>query len=523
MMISSFLYGQEPDIVIEGKVTFITSKNVYVKFENTQMIKIGDTLRTSNNIPCLLVSNKSSSSVVCTIVNDCDIQKETLVTYTYNLNNEAIIEEETIVEDIGISYNDSIKAIEEQPKEVEYIEKIKSRLSASSYSTFSNIRDDNHRFVSRFSLNAYHINHSKYSLETYLNYRKNISTSNTDANALRVFNLAVRYDVDSTLSITLGRKINYKISSLGAIDGVQAEKYIGKNYVGVIAGFRPDIFDFGFNTNLLQYGAYIGRLTNSDKVRSQTTLGIAEQRNNGDLDRRFTYLQHSSTLFYKLNLYAASELDIYNKANDSIKNNPRLTNFYLSARYRFTRKVSLALSYDSRKRIIYYKTYETDIEQILDEDIARQGIRARLNIKPLRYVFTGFSYSKRFQSDNQNKSDNLYGYVSFSRLPKIGGRISLTYNRNSSNYLDSNIGSLRYSRTFMDNRLNADFYYRFVDYKYKSTVTDFNQHYFGTYLSYYIDRSLIISVSGEYSTYDAENNYRINTRIIKRFYRQRKK
>jgi len=94
---------------------------------------------------------------------------------------------------------------------------------------------------------------------------------------------------------------------------------------------------------------------------------------------------------------------------------------------------------------------------------------------------------------------------------------------NSSNYLDSNIASLRYSRAFMDNRLNADFYYRFVDYKYKSTVPDFNQNYFGVYLSYYIDRSLTISLSGEYSTYDIEDNYRINTRIIKRFYRQRKK
>ena len=132
-------------------------------------------------------------------------------------------------------------------------------------------------------------------------------------------------------------------------------------------------------------------------------------------------------------------------------------------------------------------------------------------------------YSKRFQSDIENKSNNLYGYVGYSKIQTIGERVSLSYNRNISNYLESNIASLRYSRAILDDRLNADFYYRFVDYKYKSTVPDFSQNYFGTYLSYYIDRSLIISLLGEYSTYSGENNYRINTRIIKRFYRQRKK
>jgi hypothetical protein len=109
-----------------------------------------------------------------------------------------------------------------------------------------------------------------------------------------------------------------------------------------------------------------------------------------------------------------------------------------------------------------------------------------------------------------------------SRLPKIGGRVSLSYNTNSSNYLKSNIASIRYSRPFLDQRLNADIYYRFVNYKYTSDIPELNQNYFGTYLSYYIDRSLIFSLSGEYSTYNQENNYRINARIIKRLFSQRK-
>jgi hypothetical protein len=525
--ICTIVYGQDETQILQGKVTFVTSKNIYVKFESTKMIKVGDTLQTLDKIKCLLVSHKSSSSVVCAKINDCDISKDTAVVFDYvSVVEEITAEKETIGEEIDISYNDSIQAIEKKSMKTSYNENIKARLSASSYSAFSSNRDDNHRLMSRFSLNADHINHSKLSVDTYLNYRNYLSSGGTNSlkkNVLKVYNFALIYDVDSTLSVTVGRKINYKISSLGSIDGIQAEKFLGKNYVGVIAGFRPNINDYGFNANLLQYGVFVGRLTDSRNLRSQTTLGIAEQKNHNEVDRRFTYFQHSSTIFKKLNLFSTAELDIFNKANDSINNGPRLTNLYVSARYRFNKTVNMALSYDSRKQIIYYKTYETDIEELLDEDIARQGIRARLNIRPSKKMFTGFSYSKRFQSDNQNKSENMYGYVSYSKLPSIGGRISLTYNMNASNYLDSKIASLRYATAFMEDRLNADFYYRIVNYVYKSDIPNFSQNYFGAHFSYYLDRSLIVSLSGEYSTYESVNNYRINAQIIKRFYRQRKK
>ncbi|WP_339918403.1 hypothetical protein [Yeosuana marina] len=527
MVLSGSALAQDNLQTIIGKVTFVTSKNAYVKFDNTIVIKIGDTLQAPNKQKCLVVTNKSSNSVVCLKINDCQVNKDDKISYVYEFETtNKVLETEEIQENIGISFNDSIQAIEDTTKKTNYVEEITGRLSAASYSNFSKIRDDNHRLMTRFSLEANHINNSRVSVETYLNYRQNIypkdTTRNLNNSDLNVYNLAVKYDVDSTLSITAGRKINYKISSLGAIDGLQAEKFYGNSYVGVLAGFRPDIYDYGLNTNLLQYGGYVGQLTDHENFRSQTTLGFAEQKNNSEVDRRFAYLQHSSTIFKKLNMFTTLEVDLYNKVNDSVKDNLRITNLYVSGRYRFNSKLNVALSYDSRKRIIYYKTYETDIEQLLDEDIARQGLRARLNIKPFKYVFTGFSYSKRFQSDSQNKSDNMYGYVSFSKLP-IDGRLSLTYNSNASNYLKSNIASLRYSREFWDSRLSTDIYYRFVNYKYETNVPDFNQHYLGGYLSYYIDRSFTISFSGEVSKYNDETNYRVNTQIIKRFFRSRKK
>ncbi len=518
------LLAQEKEHILIGKVTFITSKNAYVKFDDTSVINIGDTLQAPNKEKCLVVTNKSSNSVVCLKLKNCLVNKEDKISFVYQLASKIeILESEEIQENIGISFNDSIQSIKK--KRTYYTENITGRLSAASYSSLSKIRGDNHRLMTRFSLEANHINNSKFSVETYLNYRYNIYSvginNNLNKTDLNVFNLALRYDIDSTFSITAGRKINYKISSLGAIDGLQAEKYFGNSYVGVLAGFRPDIYDFTLNTNLLQYGGYIGQMTDHENFYSQTTLGFAEQKNDNQIDRRFTYFQHSSTIFKKLNVFSTLELDLFNKLNDSVKSNLRVTNLYVSGRYRFNNKINAALSYDSRKRIIYYKTYETDIEELLDEDIARQGFRARLNIRPFKNIYSGFSYSKRFQSDNQNKSDNIYGFLSFSKLP-IEGRVSLTYNMNTSNYLKSNIASIRYSRELLDGRLGTDIYYRFVNYKYESNLPDFNQHYFGAYLSYYIDRSFTCSLSGEVSQYNEETNYRINAQIIKRFFRSRK-
>ncbi len=522
---SSNTIGQVKDQLINGKVSFVTSKNIYVKFENTDNIKIGDTLKFLNQTtPCLLVKNKSSNSVVCTSINECNIKKGDAVYFNYSIKNSRTV----VAVDKSNKTKDSIKIDEKEKYKSGYSQKIRGRASISSYSTLSNIRDDRHRLIYRFSLYADHIAESRFSIESYLTYRQYLDNGNSNTikrdNIFNVYNLAVRYDLDPTLSLVIGRRINNKISSVGAIDGIQVDKFFGKNYVGAIAGFRPDIFNYGFNSDLFEYGAYYGRLSDNINFNSQTTVGFIEQRNKNEIDRRYVYFQHASTVFKKLNLFSSLELDLFNKVNDTINNDIRLTNLYISARYRFNRKIDLTLSYDSRKRIIYYETFKSDIERLLDDDLARQGYRLRLNVRPIKYLITGISYSQRFQSDDQNKSDNIYGYVSYSKIPKIGGSLSVNYNRNTSNYLESNIYSVRYSRNLIVNKLNADFYFRNANFNYfNSNIGSNKQNYYGANFSYYFTRKLILSVAGEYSNSSRENNYRVYTKLIKRFSNKRKK
>ena len=510
------VFGQDNAPVLKGNVSFVTTNNIYVKFENTQTIAIGDSLKlSSTNAACLIVKSKSSSSCVCQVVNDCEIQKGDEVLFV-NTPKEKVEPTAPKTEFIPV-----VQYATETITDPIYKENIRGRISASSYSNILSKRDDRHRIMSRLSVDADHIKGSKFSFNTYLNYRYILDQAETSSlknnSYLRVYNLGARYDASPTLSFTLGRNINPKISSIGAIDGLQVEKYFGKSYAGAIVGFRPDIFDYGFNADLLQYGGYVGTITDTDDFYSQTTFGAIEQRSNGDVDRRYVYLQHSSTIFKNLNVFSSMEMDIFSKVNNTTKNNIRLTNLYVSARYRFNRALNMMISYDSRKQIIYYETFQTDIERLLDDDIARQGARARINFRPYKNILIGVSYSKRFQSDNGNKSDNIYGYVTLTKVPNIGGRLSLTYNRNESNYLLSNIGGARYSRGFLNGRLNTDLYYRLVFYDYTSGMESLQQHYMGTNLSYNINRKLLISISGELSTFNDENNIRIYSRIVQRF------
>jgi len=513
-----FCFAQNNTEVLQGKVTFITSNNAYVKFSDTRNISIGDTLRLLRGTtlsPSLIVKNKSSTSCVAIILNGADVKVDDKIIF----RSKAPIDQKRIDDpNNGTKINsDKVGASTRRSN------KINGSVSAASYSTISSTRGNVTRAMYRLSFNAPQINNSKFSVETYMNYRQTFVPKDTMSlqpkDVFNIYNLALRYDVTPTMSLIVGRKINPKVSSVGAIDGLQAEKFFGNFYAGLLVGFRPDVMDYKFNSDLLQYGGYIGLKSDNKEMYSQTTLGFLEQKNNGNIDRRYTYFQHSSTIGRALNIFSSFELDLYNRVNADSVGKPRLTNFYVSLAYRIGRKVDFSVSYNTRKQIIYYETLKTEIERLLDDDndIARQGMRFRVNARPFKNISIGLSYSKRFQSNDHNNSDNYNGYINVSKIPWIGGSLSLNANRNTSSYMESNILSFRHSRPLIKMKLDADLYYRIVDYTYLSSELITKQNYYGISLSYRITKKMSVTVLGELAATATEENYRVNTRLIQRF------
>ncbi len=517
-------FGQSSG-VLKGTVSFLTSKNVYVKFSDTKDIHIGDTLYLKigqTKSPCLMVNQKSSSSCVCNRIGECKLVKGyEMVHYSSTKKVQKAVQKKR-----GSKYRQNNTPIagtsnrKPSRRDRRRQERLRARVSASSSSNGGDGQDWSHRVNYRLSADADHIRNTGFSVETYMNYRRRYlpekARSVYPASTFRIYTAAVKYEVDSSFSVVAGRKINYRASSLGAIDGVQANKFFGRNYIGALVGFRPDIYDYSFNTNLFQYGLYIGRAHSSRRVYSQTTLGLLEQRNNARVDRRYTYFQYSSSFGRSISLFASFELDLYKRVNGVASNDLRLTNMYLSGRYRFSRKLSLTLAYDSRKRILQYETFKTDIEKLLEDDEARQGARIRFSYRPFRYVFTGLSYSRRFQNSHQNESSNINGFLSWSRIPWVRGRLSVRYNHNISSYLNSDIWSVRHSRTMFRRKVNVDMYFRWVNYAYINSEIQRSSRYYGLNLSFRFPHRLSLSILGEWSERSYGNSYRLNTKLIQR-------
>lgn len=504
--------------VVPGEVTFITSQHIYVRFERTEGIAVKDTLELVKDgalSPCLVVSSLSSTSCVCTPVFGCNLEKGDRV-QTRGLH---AIEPKEGTRRSGAART---RTVEEDTLGARG-ERIRGRLSAATYSTMPSERESDHRVMYRFSLNANNIANSKFSAETYLNYRRLYPASMENhpqrTEFFNVYNLAVSYAPDSNTTITLGRKINSSASSIGAIDGLQMERRHGLFFAGAIVGFRPDIYTYGLNLDLLEYGGYLGTQMTSSKVNSRSTVGLLQQTNNGMIDRRYAYLQHSTTYNGNLNIFSSGELDLYGTVGSGV----RLTNFFISSRYRVSRKVDVFASYDSRRRVVFYETFRNDVEVLLDDDDARQGARVRLNVRPTKQLGLGVAYSKRFQADGANASDNIGGSLNFNMDPEGVGRWSVQANRNTSSYVRSDVLSFRHSRTLIPKYVTMGLYYRMVDYLYANRTdgsplsAHTSQRYYGADLSVNLARSFTFTVLGELATILEERNYRLNMSLVKRF------
>src|SRR5665647_1467519 len=71
------LKGQTLGEAKEGTISFITAQNIYVKFQSTSGISVGDTLfiiQDTKKIPVLIIKDISSISCVCSLITTKKLQ-----------------------------------------------------------------------------------------------------------------------------------------------------------------------------------------------------------------------------------------------------------------------------------------------------------------------------------------------------------------------------------------------------------------------------------------------------------------
>lgn len=526
LLCSHFLFGQKETVIEKGVVSYVSSQNIYVKFVTTEHVRQGDTLfveKGSQLLPALLVKDKSSTSIVCGPL----LTEKIKVGDTFF--SRSIVEkkeEKPKTEVPAVKPNSALpKPAVSTPEDKEdgdvtTRQLIKGRISAASYSNFYD-GTASHRMRYTFNFQGNNIKKTRFSTENFISFRHTIGEWNTVQenlkDALKVYALSVKYNFDKTSSIALGRKINHRISSMGAIDGLQFEKGLGQFILGAIGGWRPDFADYGFNSNLFQMGAYVSHSSGKNNKSEETTLAFVEQRNLSKTDRRFVYFQHSNAISNNLNVFVSFETDLYQNVNNEVSHDLSLTNLLLSVRYKLSKKINLSLAYDNRKNIIYYESYKNYIDQLI-EDETRQGLRLGGSYRIAKWVNWGFNASLRFQKSGVNASKNINSYLNFSRLPWIDAAASISANLLQTNYLNSKLFGAQISKDIIRNKLQAEVYYRLADYAYKNYEYKIQQHIGGLNLSWYINRKLGLYLYYE-GTFDKKNASfnRFNSKIIQRF------
>jgi hypothetical protein len=526
LFIGTSLSGQNQQVRIEGNVTFVTTQNVYVKFSNTENINPGDTLYIQKDgtfVPALLVKDRSSISCLCIPlpgislkISDKISSKSIQGTVKRSETPAPVVQpSDSLTTSPAINLTDTTDR-KKNPvyKSRQQIHGFINVASYSDWSTYS--RGNTQREKATLSFTAKNIGNTNLSAECYASYFLNDKqyneTNNSFFNNLKVFNLGFRYDFGKTTSLFIGRKINPKLSNMGANDGLQFELKFKPISIGIITGFRPNYTDYGFNANLFQAGVYLFNEFAGRKGFMQTTLAFIDQTNTWKPDRRFAYLQHVNSLIKNLTFFGSLEVDVYGKTLNSVdstlktNNTPKVTNLYLSLNYRILQRLGISFSYSNRQNVIYYETYKSTLDKLLDNQNL-QGYSLQANYSPAKYLSIGASGSYRFEQADPKPSENAYGYITYSRIPGINTSATLSAIILQTGYINGKIYSAGLSKDLAKGKLYLGITYRYVDYHYFST------EYLPTYqnmgefsLTWKIIRKLMLSLYYE-GTFEKATQY----------------
>ncbi len=490
-----------------GTITYMSSQNIYVKFESTDGIAQGDTLfqKVDNKlIPAMKVKFISSRSVAGETISGPELKvNDILIAVIEKVIPDAVYKEKQSPEVNVSSQPEGEYKAEVPPQNLPLKQKssLKGRFSVQSYSNISNSHyfPDNQRWRYTFSLDAKNIAETNLSFSNYMSFAYRADQwsemPNNFGRSLRIYDLALNYKFDETTSLWVGRHINYKITNLSSIDGIQFEKGFNGNYVGAAAGSRPNFTDLGFNIKLFEYGAYVGRDDSLGSGFMNNTLALFEQTNNFKTDRRFIYFQHSNSILENTNLFVSSEMDLYKMISGVKKNEFQLTSIFASLQYSPINAVSLFLSYDARKNVIYYETYKNFIDSVFENE-TRQGFNVRLNIKPIRFLFVGLNGGYRFQKHDLKPTRNFGGYITYSLIPMVDVTPTISYTKLITSYIDGGVAGLRLSREITNN-IDLSVYYRNTQYKFSSSIASINQNSISLDLSTILFNPVFLTLSYE--------------------------
>jgi hypothetical protein len=238
-------------------------------------------------------------------------------------------------------------------------------------------------------------------------------------------NLARRLAGDR-VRVSLGRQISPSLSSVSIFDGLLAEAAPGRFSLGAFAGTQPDPVDYGYSTDVVEYGTY-GRWQSRPGVRSRWMLtgGIVSSSAGGTSNRTYTFLQ-ARLNGPRLHGYLLQEVD-FNAGwkTDMGEDGVSPTSTVATVRYKAAEWVSVYSGFDNRRRVRLYRDRETP--ETAFDDGYRLGWNGGTDLRPSKRLTVGLG--ARTSDGASAGSSHSYTMTLRARLGRVLQTASSRYTR----------------------------------------------------------------------------------------------
>lgn len=503
LVLSGTTFAQKTGEVREGKVTYVSSQNIYVEFKLTEGIFEKDTLwlvKDGKEVPAVIVNFTSSKSVAGSKAGTLKIEKDMVLrAYPSFVKKE---EEKPVADTTKEKFVYNKGKVDKGAGPLIQKKNYRGRFSVQSSTDMSNMSGapGYQRWRYAFSFNADKISGSPVSFSTYTTFSYLTSDWGREGHdlgrKLKVYDFKMQYELDTLSFFNAGRFIYRKIANIGAIDGILYERSFNKKWsAGAFAGSRPNIEDYGYNFKLFQLGAYGAHTDSLGTGIMENSFGIVNQTNDFKTDRRFIYLQHVSNPSNSVSLFASSEIDFYTVEAGEGKTKPSLTNFFASVRYAFSREYNFVLAYDRRKNVIYYESYRTFIDSVLINE-TMQGLRAVFNTTAIKNVSLSLRAGVRNMGNDKRVSQDFGASAYFTSLPYVAGYLGANVSYLKSNYVDGFNYGITYSRDLLED-LFGTFGFRRIDYNFPAGGSTLAQNILSFDLNWTISKQFDLSLNYE--------------------------
>lgn len=321
----------------------------------------------------------------------------------------------------------------------------------------------------------------------------------------RVYRLNTRWrSTSDNYHLTLGRQFSNALASISTFDGAELAYEKPRWGLGAFAGTQPAPVDYGFSTDIAEYGVY-GRWRNlpSASTRWEIVTAAIGSYDHGHINREYVALL-GRVMSSRASLMLQQDADM-NRGwkRDAGESAVTLTNTFASVHWRASHAVDLDAGYDNRRNIRLYRDFVSPETQF--DDAYRQGVWGGAGASFARHYRVGLS--ARTATGGSSGNANTYtGLASVTHVTpaQLDFRLRSTHYDNDAS--DGWMHTLAADCSLGESCMLELFGGVRNDHTKLFSATDSNTSWFGADMDLDLGSSVYLNLSGEHNT-GAEESY----------------